>query len=280
MAQFTGSGDLILDGGNEQQASDLEFTGTGEMRVEGCRYPIVERIVRPGSATRVVYTQGNVGLKLNAIAGAVRIEGEVDARVDGVSGDVWDEGSKSIDIAGVYGSVYLNGSLKADVRADGVVTVDGGNNVGLDVNGTVELIGSAHIDVELRSVGEDFGLVVDGCTDVNADVDIYQADGHGVEIEDSKDVSVVGSVAESGQGAGSFDNVLVTQPTAMTSGGVKIGPLRSRSSGTTTRYGVNIASGVIDAIVDAIDFGTAADYGSGTLNNSGTNTRIGTNWQI
>jgi len=55
--------------------------------------------------------------------------------------------------------------------------------------------------------------------------------------------------------------------------------MRLRGGGSA-RYGVNIDSDVTDAIVDGVDFGTAADYVTDDLVDNGTNTRIGTNWSL
>lgn len=275
MALFLGEGRLILNGGRNQQISDCEFSGDAELVLNGTLMAQVERIQRVDGPERVIDTIGGFDLMVHSVYGAIRMSGGERFTLSDINGDVFSTGVDNLDASGMKGTFHANGGNRLRVQMNGSATFSGTADCEAVVDGTLELDGVLHMKVRLRSVGEDRGLIADGCLDVDADVMVAEPDGHGVEITGTNDMTLRGSVDSAGQGAGTFNNVHITGE----SEAVRVTGLRSRG-GNSANVGVFIDEDCTDCIVDGVDFGAAADYGTDDLVDNGTNTRIGTNWSL
>src|SRR5690554_1188702 len=170
MARFSGSGRLFLDGGNYQQASDLEFWADCELAIAGSRQAIIENIRRFNGSARVVDVTGAENLILSSVKGAVRVTGGTDLQISDVLGDLFADSPQNVDVKGLVGTAHFTGAANVHVQARGYVQFEGGNNCRADVDGTVEIDGGANMKIALRSVEEEKGLVVNGGSRIDADV--------------------------------------------------------------------------------------------------------------
>lgn len=270
MAQFTGAGDLIINGANDVQVSDIEFAGTGELYLDGSNRTVVERVTHSGVTTRVINAEGTGDLVLDKIIGAILLNGCSDTHLTDIQGDVYDSGSSITLVKGWHGAAYtLDQAAFFTIQGQGAVALLNGAFKGtLDVFGTVNASEAADVNILLTSVDEDFGLKLDACSDINAYVSIKRPEGHGVEIEECADVTVMGSVVAAGQST-TADCVHLAQ-TSTYSSRVRV-MVRTRGDGDS-RAGIYVDTGVTDAIIVGNDLGPAAGYGTAPLVDNGTNT--------
>jgi len=260
MALFLGAGRLVLNG-FQQQVSDLAFRDDCELVLSPASRVTVERIQRLNGDARVVDCLAVDNVVIRDVRGGVRIQVGEDVKLSDIEGDVTLSTLTNMQVGLVHGA--LDATNCTNLRA-------------LSVCGTVDLHGGTNLRIAVEANGHAYGLSVDAApTNVVAEVNVVDVDGHGVEIDGGTDISISGVVSRSGQGMGTFDNVHITGAAA----GIRVSELRSRGGGTA-RAGVFIDEDCTDCIVDGVDFGAAADYGTDDLVDNGTNTRIGTNWSL
>lgn len=260
MAQFEGTGKLIFDG-TSQKAYDLRFSnttklhldGVSEMDVSGCKF----------DSNSELLLEDSTDVSLERIWGKVTLDSAVDTRISQHQGPLVGVDGTNLHVSGHEGTVDLTGWSDFDI--DGQYTWNtspSDSDVLLTscIQGTISMR-------SYQSAGNALHIV--GGVSITADVQIDRTLKHGVLIDTSGvDHKVTGRVQASGLNtSNTYDNVQVDDSQVTVQG------LQSRAgASSSTRYGINIASGSFDCIVVANDLGDASDYGTAPLVDAGSGT--------